>query len=59
MLSILVTIIALGFALYLIQTYVPMDPIFKNLISVIVVILILVWLFDNIGMLGGHSHLRL
>lgn len=42
-----------GFIVYLIVTYIPMPPIFKTVLMVVVAVLVIIWL---IGILGGAGH---
>jgi hypothetical protein len=39
------------FVVWLIQNYVPMDPKIKNLLSIVVVFLLVLWCLDWIGLL--------
>lgn len=49
LLSLIVALAIFGLILYLINTYVPMDPKIKTVINVIVVIVICLWLFQFVG----------
>lgn len=52
--AILTTILILaliGFVVYLITTYIPMPPIFKQVLLVVVAVLLIFWL---ITLLAGH-----
>jgi len=52
LLTIVIVLAIVGVIVWAIQTYVPMPPIFKGLISVIVIIAVLLWLLDFVG--GVH-----
>ena len=54
----LLVLVIIGVALYLVETYIPMDPPIKVIIRVIVIILIIVWLLQAIGFMGPSVHLR-
>ncbi len=41
--SIIVTLIVVGFLLWLVNTYIPMDGRFKQLINVLAVVAIVLW----------------
>jgi hypothetical protein len=57
--TLLIVLIILGFGLWLINTYIPMQPPIKIIINVIVVIILLLWLLQAVGVSTGVSHLRL
>ena len=52
----LVLAIALiGLCIYLIETYIPMDAMFKTIIRIVIVVVAIVWLLSWIApMIGGH-----
>ena len=55
--TLLVTILLLalvGFIVYLITTYIPMPPIFKQVLLVVVAVVVILW---AIGVLLGHQPL--
>ena len=47
-----------GFVVYLIVTYIPMPPIFKQVLMVVVAVLVIIWLIGIVGG-GGHPIFRL
>lgn len=49
MISLLLTLAVVGFLVYVIVTYIPMEPIFKTAISVIAIILVLLYLVKLFG----------
>jgi hypothetical protein len=50
-LMVLVVLAVVGFALWLVTTYVPMQPVMKNIIVVVIVILVILWLLNTFGLL--------
>lgn len=50
LLPILFTLIVVGLVLYLAETYIPMDPAIKSILRIFVVIVVLLWLFDILGL---------
>jgi hypothetical protein len=50
LLTIIVVFVVIGAVLYLINTFVPMEPRIKTALSVIVVVLLVVWVLT--GVLG-------
>ncbi len=55
----LILVLALvGFLVWAIQTFIPMDPKIKTLLSVVVVIVLLLWVLQSIGLLTGGPTIR-
>jgi hypothetical protein len=49
MIGIILTLAIVGFIVWLITTYIPMPPIFKTVILVVVAVLLLLWLINVLG----------
>ena len=49
MIHLLVVLVIVGVLLYLIQTYIPMAPPIKTLITIVVVICLCLWLLQVFG----------
>jgi hypothetical protein len=52
LISLIVVLAVVGFLLWMIQTYIPMSPPFKNVITVIVVLVLVLWLLSVFGIVG-------
>ena len=52
-LNVLVLLVVVGVVLWLVQTYIPMPPAIKTVITVVVVLLVCVWLLRLVG-IGGY-----
>jgi hypothetical protein len=50
---IIVVLIVVGVALWLINNYVPMDGKIKNILNIVVVIFVVIWLLQGLGLLGS------
>ena len=50
--SLVVTLVVVGVALWAINTYLPMDRKIKQILNVVVVILVVLWLLRGFGLLG-------
>ncbi len=50
---IVVVLIVVGVALWLVNTYVPMDGKIKNILNIVVVIFVVIWLLQGLGLLGS------
>lgn len=47
-----------GFLLWLANTYIPMQPIVKNIFNFIAVIILIVWLLQLFGLMSGFGNLH-
>jgi hypothetical protein len=56
--SLLITLVVIGVCLWLVQTYVPMAPQVKTVITVVVVIGCCLWLLDVFGVYHFPGRLR-
>ncbi len=56
LLSLILTLALVGFLLWALNTYVPMDAKLKKILNAVVVICVVVWLLDQFGVLA-HLHL--
>ncbi len=52
LLELIVTVCVVGFILYVIEKYVPMDAGIKKLLQIVVIIIIAIWLLQSLGLLG-------
>ncbi|HEY8276786.1 MAG TPA: Thivi_2564 family membrane protein [Methyloceanibacter sp.] len=50
---IVVVLIVVGVALWLVNNYVPMDGKIKNILNIVVVIFVVIWLLQGLGLLGS------
>ncbi len=53
--SLLIVLIVIGVILWLLNTYIPMDPKIKQILNVVVIILVILWILNLV--LGGIGHL--
>ena len=55
LLQLVILLIVIGVLLWLVNTYIPMDPTIKRIINIVVVVVVVLWLlsilglFDNLG----------
>ena len=52
MLQVIVVLAVVGVLLWLVTTYIPMDPTIKRIIVAVVIICIVLWLLQVFGVLG-------
>jgi uncharacterized membrane-anchored protein len=57
--SLVVTLIVVGVALYLINRYIPMASSIKTILNVVVVVFVCVWLLKVAGLWSGISSYRI
>lgn len=55
--TIIITLVVIGFVLWLIN-YIPMQPTIKKIVNVVVVIFAVVWLFKIFGLWTYLSNIR-
>jgi hypothetical protein len=52
MLSILIALVVVGFLMWLVNTYIPMDGRFKQLFNVLAIVVVVVWVIRSLGVLS-------
>jgi hypothetical protein len=58
LITILIGLIIVGVALWLINTYIPMDGKIKKILNIVVVIVVVLWLLSVFGIVGSLSNMR-
>ena len=51
MIQLIVGLVVVGLILYLVETYIPMDPVIRTVIRVVVVLCVILWLLSAFGMI--------
>jgi len=59
LITLIIIIVIVGFLLWAIQTFIPMDPKVKLLLQVVVVIVLLLWVLQAMGLFVGGPTIRL
>jgi len=59
LITLIVVLVVVGFLLWAIQTFIPMDPKIKMLLQVVVVIIMLLWVLQALGLFVGGPVIRL
>lgn len=57
--TLIITLIVVGVLLYLINNYIPMDGKIKSILNVVVVIGVVVWLLQGLGMMAPINAIRI
>lgn len=59
LISLVIVLIVVGVLLWLVNTYIPMDPKIKQIMNVVVVIVVVLWLLGVLlGGFGGLDQIR-
>jgi hypothetical protein len=53
MIQLLVVIVVVGFLLYLVASLIPMDPRVKQILVAVVILLLVLYILQAFGVLGG------
>ena len=53
LLHLILVLIVVGILLWLVNTYIPMDPKIKSILNAVVVICVIIWLLQVFGVLGA------
>jgi hypothetical protein len=58
LITIIVTLVVAGVALWAINKYIPMAKPIKNIINIVVVLVLVLWLLQAFGIIGSISNIR-
>lgn len=58
LINLIFTLVVVGVALWVVNTYVPMDRKIKNILNVVVVIVVVIWLLRVFGVMGDLGAIR-
>jgi len=59
LMNVLLILVVVGVVLWLVNTYLPMDPKIKTILNIVVVIVVVIWLLRAFGILGSLSQFRI
>jgi len=59
LINLVIPLIIVGFALWLINRYIPMQSSIKTILNVVVVIVVCVWVLQTTGLWGPISRYRI
>jgi hypothetical protein len=54
LITLIAVLVVVGLVLYLINNFVPLQPPFKTVINVLVVLVLCLWILQAFGILGGR-----
>jgi hypothetical protein len=53
--TLIIVLVIVGFILWAIQTFIPMDAKVRLLLQVVVVIILLIWVLQGFGLIPGNT----
>ena len=59
LITLIVALVVVGFVLWLIEAFIPMNAKVKLLLEVVDVVVLLLWVLQGFGILTGFNHIRL
>jgi undecaprenyl pyrophosphate phosphatase UppP len=59
LINIVFTLIVVGVALWLINSFIPMESRIKNILNIVVVVAVVVWVLQASGIIGGFDRVRI
>jgi hypothetical protein len=59
LLGVVLTLVVVGFLLWLVNNYVPMDGKIKGILNAVVVIVTIIWLLQASGLIGSLQDIRI
>jgi len=59
LINIVITLIVVGVALWLINTYIPMASSIKTILNVVVIVAVAVWVLQGVGLWGQITSYKL
>ena len=57
--SLIIVLVVVGLLMYLINAFIPLDPTIKQILNIAVVIFLIIWLIQALGLLGPIGNLRI
>ena len=59
LISLIIVLVILGVVMYLINQFIPMEASVKTILNIAVVIIVVLWLIQAIGLLGPIGTIRI
>ena len=58
LIGLIVILVVIGVILWLVNTYIPMDPKIKNILNIVIIIAVVLWLLSMFVDFGGLGNVR-
>lgn len=59
LIGLVLTLVVVGVLLWLLNNYIPMDGKIKRILNAVVVIVVVIWLLQGLGLLGSLQNIRI
>ncbi len=59
LLGLIIALVVIGLLLYLVNSFIPMDPKIKQILNIVVIIVVVIWLLVNLLPSGGILNARI
>jgi len=59
LISIIIALVVVGVILWLVDAYVPMNPTIKRLLMAAVIIIVVLWFLQSLGILGTANDIQI
>ena len=59
LINLVITLIIVGFALWLINRFIPMASSIKSILNIVVVVAVCVWILQAVGLWNGLSNYKI
>jgi hypothetical protein len=59
LIGIVLTLVVVGVLLWLLNNYVPMDGKIRSIVNAVVVIVVVIWVLQAVGLLGSLQNIRI
>ena len=58
LLQLVILLIVIGVLLWLVNSYIPMDPTIKRIINIVVIVVVVLWLLSILGLFANLGNVR-
>lgn len=59
LIQLVIVLIVIGVLLWLVNTYIPMEPTIKRIINIVVIVFVVLWILSLFLGAGWHSGIRI
>ena len=59
LITVIIVLVVVGFLLWLIERYIPMDATIKRIIEIVIILFIVLWLLNIFGILGAIGAVKI
>jgi hypothetical protein len=59
LIQLVIVLVVVGVILWVINSYIPMQPTIKKILNAVVIIAVILWLLSVFGLIGDFSRIRI